>query len=181
MTNLQTAQVNTIFTAVHPDIAKRTNVGSMFISLAMLAIGFIAFFSAFQMDDSSSSISMFLMVLGTALLLMGVFRIFWKSKEMVYVPTGSATKELSCFYDSKYAGELSELLKSGKFVNDNVIKSVHSGNVRLDILLSQDSKFAAVQLFQFVPYTYDPVTPVYYFVGEQASSLAAYLQKSKQK
>ena len=171
----------TIFTAIHPDIVKRTNVGSMSISVVMLVIGFASFFSAFQLDDKSSSISMLLMVLGTALLLMGVFRIFWKSKEMVYMPTGSAAKEQSLFFDTRYAGTISELLKAGSFQTDDVIKSAHSGNIRLDVILSQDSKFAAVQLFQFVPYTYDPVTPVYYFVGEQASAFAAYLQKSKMK
>lgn len=176
----QTVQA-TIFTAMHPDIAKRTNVGSMFISLAMLVVGFAAFFSAFQLDDQSSSLSMLLMVLGTALLLMGIFRVFWKSKEMVYLPTGSATKEHSLYFDTRHAGDISELLKAGKFPVDNVIKSAHSGNVRLDVLLSQDSRFAAVQLFQFVPYTYDPVTPVYYFIGEQASALSAYLQKSRMK
>lgn len=179
MTN-QSAQA-TIFTAIHPDIAKRTNIGSMFISLAMLIVGFTAFFTAFQLDDKSSSLSMLLMVSGTALLLMGIFKVFWKSKEMVYLPTGSSTKELSFYFDTRHAGDVSELLKAGLFPVDSVIKSTHSGNVRLDVLMSQDSKFAAVQLFQFVPYTYDPVTPVYYFIGEQASALSGYLQKSKMK
>lgn len=49
------------------------------------------------MSDKSSTLSMGLMVLGTALILLGVFRLFWKSKEIVYLPTGSVAKERSLF------------------------------------------------------------------------------------
>ena len=44
------------------------------------------------------------MVLGTAFFLLGIFRLFWKSKEVVYIPTGSVTKERSVFFDLKAHG-----------------------------------------------------------------------------
>lgn len=46
-------------------------------------------------------------------------------------------------------------------------------------MLSEDRKFAAVQLFQFVPYTYNPVTSVRYFTNGEAASIAAFLTKTK--
>ena len=49
----------------------------------------------------------------------------------------------------------------------------------MDILISQDNQFAALQLFQFVPYTYTPVTPVHYFTGSQAAAVSAFLSKCK--
>ena len=49
----------------------------------------------------------------------------------------------------------------------------------MDVILSADKKFAAVQLFQFVPYTYQPITSVQYFTNEQASAVIAFLSKSK--
>ena len=54
-----------------------------------------------------------------------------------------------------------------------------SGNVRLDYILSKDHKFAAVQLFQFVPYVYEPVTQIYYYTNEVAADFARHLIKSK--
>ena len=42
----------------------------------------------------------------------------------------------------------------------------------MDVILSADKKFAAVQLFQFVPYTYQPITSVQYFTNEKASAIA---------
>ena len=101
------------------------------------------------------------MVLGTACFLLGIFRLFWKSKEVVYIPTGRITKERSVFFDLKHMGKLKEMIEKGQLSIEEGVKSEGSGNVRLDVILSQDNKFAAVQLFQFVPYTYTPVTSVH--------------------
>ena len=161
----------TIFASSHPDIAKRTSVSGLIFSCIMLLAGVIAFVSTFEMEDRSSTISMGLMVLGTAL--------FWKSKEIVYLPTGSVAKEQSIFFDLKHLDELTDMVKSGDFSMQSTAKGGTSGNLRLDVMLSEDKKFAAVQLFQFVPYTYNPVTSVRYFTNGEAASIAAFLSKTK--
>ena len=122
---------------------------------------------------------MALMVFGTGLFLLGIFRLFWKSKEVVYVPTGSIAKERSIFFDLKHMDKLTDLVNSGSFSADSKIKSEASGNIRMDVILSADNKFAAVQLFQFVPYTYQPVTAVHYFTNDVAAAVAAFLTKSQ--
>ena len=131
----------TIFASSHPDIAKRTSISGVLFSSFMLLVGILAFASTFELEDRSSTVSMALMVFGTGLFLVGIFRLFWKSKEVVYLPTGSIAKERSVFFDLK-------------------------------------QKFAAVQLFQFVPYTYQPITSVHYFTNEDASAVVAFLSKS---
>lgn len=169
----------TIFASTHPDIAKRTSVSGVLISSIMLLIGILAFASIFELDDKSSTASMALMVLGTGLFLMGIFRLFWKSKEVIYLPTKSVAKEHSVFFDLKHVDTLMNFVNSGSFSTDLKIKSEASGNIRMDVMLSADKKFAAVQLFQFVPYTYQPITPVQYFTNEEASAVVAFLSKSK--
>jgi hypothetical protein len=77
------------------------------------------------------------------------------------------------------ANALKNLVNSGSFSADSKIKSEASGNIRMDVILSADKKFAAVQLFQFIPYTYQPITSVQYFTDEQASAVIAFLTKSK--
>ena len=61
----------TLFASSHPDIAKRTSVSGLLISLAMMVAGLLIFVSIFEMHDKSSTISMALMVVGTALILLG--------------------------------------------------------------------------------------------------------------
>ena len=89
----------TIFASSHPDIAKRTSISGVLFSSFMLLVGILAFASTFELEDRSSTVSMALMVFGTGLFLVGIFRLFWKSKEVVYLPTGSIAKERSVFFD----------------------------------------------------------------------------------
>ena len=112
----------TIFASSHPDIAKRTSVSGLIFSGIMLLIGVLAFISTFEMEDRSSTLSMGLMVLGTGLFLIGIFRLFWKSKEVVYLPTGSIAKEQSVFFDLKYMDQLKEIVKLGTFSADTNLK-----------------------------------------------------------
>ena len=81
----------------------------------MLLAGILAFAATFEMEDHSSTLSMGLMVLGSGLFLVGIFRIFWKSKEVVYVPTGSITREQSLYFDLKHMDVLRAMVKSGTF------------------------------------------------------------------
>lgn len=168
-----------IFVSSHPDIAKRTSVSGLIFSGLMLLIGVLAFISTFEMEDRSSTLSMGLMVLGSGLFLVGVFRLFWKSKEVVYLPTGSIAKEQSLFFDLKYMDQLKEIVKSGTYSADTNLKGETSGNLRMDIILSEDKKFVAVQLFQFVPYTYNPITSVQYFTNGEALAIADFLSKCR--
>ena len=82
----------TLFASSHPDIVKRTSVSGLIFSVAMLLVGVFIFASIFEMSDKSSTLSMALMVLGTAFVLLGVFRLFWKSKKtlrsLVTLPVG---------------------------------------------------------------------------------------------
>lgn len=168
----------TVFASSHPDIAKRTSISGLLFSCTLLLVGVLAFVSTFELEDKSSTVSMALMVLGTGLFLVGIFRMFWKSKEVVYLPTGSKAKERSMFFDLKYLDKLTDQVNSGAF-SSKEIKSETSGNIRMDVILSDDNKFAAVQLFQFIPYTYQPVTSVRYFTNDDASGVANFLLKSK--
>lgn len=169
----------TIFASNHPDIVKRTSVSGLIFSAAMLLLGVLVFASTFEITDRSSTLSMLLMVLGTGFFLLGIFRLCWRSKEVVYMPTGSITKERSIFFDLKHMGKLKEMIEKGHLSVEDGIKSEGSGNVRMDVILSQDNKFAAVQLFQFVPYTYTPVTSIHYYTGNDATNVSAFLSKCK--
>lgn len=169
----------TLFASSHPDIAKRTSVSGLIFSVTMLLVGIFLFASVFEMSDKSSTLSMALMVLGTTLVLVGVFRLFWKSKEIVYLPTGSVAKERSVFFDLKYLGKLTDMIENGRLDGETEVRSCSSGNVRMDAMISQDNRFAAVQLYQFVPYAYTPVTSVCYFTGSDAVAVSAFLSKCK--
>ena len=170
----------TLFASSHPDIVKRTSVSGLIFSVAMLLVGVFIFASIFEMSDKSSTLSMALMVLGTAFVLLGVFRlVLGNRRKWSILPTGSVTKERSVFFDLKYLGKLTDMIENEQLNGETEIKSSGSGNVRMDVMISQDNKFAAVQLYQFVPYTYTPVTSVRYYTGSDAVAVSTFLEKCK--
>ena len=130
-----------VFSSSCPDIVKRTSISSVFTSLGMLFTGVLAIAATFSFEDKSSTTSMALMVLGTALLLVSIFRLFWKSKQVVYLPTGSSTREFSAYFDLTYLNSLQELLTSGSVPSSSHFQMVESGNIRMDVLYSSDEKF----------------------------------------
>ena len=72
-----------------------------------------------------------------------------------------------------------DMIENEQLNGETEIKSSGSGNVRMDVMISQDNKFAAVQLYQFVPYTYTPVTSVRYYTGSDAVAVSTFLEKCK--
>ena len=178
MMSIQTIQ-SSIFTSLHADVAKRINISGVILSVLFCLVGFALFALTLALEDRSSATSLGLMVLGTGLILLAVFRLSWLSTRKVYLPTGSLVKEQALFFDLKYLDDLKQLIDSGHFSSDLHLKSEASGNIRFDVMLSDDHEFAAVQLFQFVPYHYESVTPVRYYVGAEASQLALFLATSK--
>ena len=168
-----------LFSATHPDIVKRTSIFNLLQSTGLAILGIFLLFFVFTFHDQSSSLNMALMIVGTLMLLYGVFRIFWNSQELVYLPTGSKTSGGSLFFDLKNLPALTNCVEQHRFDEQSGFKSVGNGNVRMDFLLSQDKQFAAIQLFQFIPYTYTPVTSVVYLKGDDAVSASTFLTKGK--
>lgn len=175
----QTIIDTTLFSSTHPDIAKRVSISGILFSILVLLVGIFVFASVFELNDKSSVASMALLVAGTALVLFAVFRLFWYSTETVYLPTGSVARERSLFFDLRHLDTLADMVENRHFDTATGIKCCGSGNVRMDVILSQDNRFAAVQLFQFVPYSYTPITAICYFTGNDAAAVGAFLAKCK--
>ena len=50
--------------------------------------------------------------------------------------------------------------------------------VKVEAMIADDQKFAAVQISEYIPYSYEAVTPVMCYYGEEARLLASYLKVS---
>lgn len=156
--------------ASHPHITKHTSVFSLVVSSIIALVGVVVIFFALDLDQSVSTLCMSLLTVGTILLLVAVYRFFWKSKEMVYLPTGSIVREGTCYLDIEDLQPMKEKLEQGGFESLGNIRIKMSGNARLGYMISRDGKFAAAQLYRFIPYTYEPFSKVYYYKEADAAS-----------
>lgn len=164
-----------LLSAIHPNVSRHTNVFSILVSSSVALTGISCVALSLNLDESSSTVSMALLTLGTILILVALYRAFWKSAEMVYVPTGSAISEGSYYVDSADLHILQKVMEDKDF-GQSPIFFRQSGNGRMDYMVSKDGKFMAVQLFQFIPYTYEPVSEIFYYTDADAQAFWHYLE-----
>ena len=161
-----------LLSASHPHITKHTSIFSLVVSSFIALAGVAVILIALDLDQSASTLCMSLLTIGTILFLIALYRFFWKSKEMVYLPTGSSVKGGCCYLDIGHLQQIQELLERGEFESLKNIPIKMSGNARLDYMVSKDGKFAAAQLYRFIPYTYEPFSRVYYYTEADSASFA---------
>ena len=107
--------------------------------------------------------------------------LFGLMKRLVYVPTGSPVKVIRDNYNVDAIAPLQRIIESEPKGLAAAIKSFRAkkqpiGNVELDICISDDKNFVALQLLQFGDeYAYHPITEPVFFEGEQAQLVATIL------
>lgn len=165
-----------LLSAEHPHIAKHTSLQSILLSIAIALVGIVFIYFSLDHDQKSSTLSMTLLTVGAILILVSLYRFFWKSAEMVYTLTGSVVSMGSYYSDTDVLPLLQQLIENKNFDQAARVTFKSSGNGRLDYMISKDGKFAAVQLFRFVPYTYEPVSEIFYYTDADAKAFQNYLE-----
>lgn len=107
--------------------------------------------------------------------------LFGLKKRLVYVPTASPIKVIRDNYHADAIGQLKRIIESEPNGLAAAVKAFRAekqaiGNVELDICISADKNFVALQLLQFGDqYSYHPITEPAFFEGEQAQQVAQIL------
>jgi hypothetical protein len=165
-----------LFESTHQDVIKRINTPGMILSILLILAGIVILISSSQIGRVSAAITLTLMILGCGLLLFGIYWIIFKSKTLVFGPTGSKVIKNSVSFDIHELIKLERIIKSGSFSLE-LIPTNEKGSVRLDYMISEDGQFVAVQLFQFSTYKYTADIPITYFRGDKAEEAFAFLKQ----
>lgn len=165
-----------LFESSHQDVIKRIDSKSMFLFVLILLVGVFLLILDSQIGKVSSEIKLTLMLLSVGLIILGIYLIVSKSTLMVFEPTGSKILKKSVSFHINQLVKLEKMIKNGTFVPEN-IPADEKGSVRIDYLISEDSQFVAMQVFQFSNYKYIADTPVFYFREDQAKQAAAFLNQ----
>ena len=166
----QTTSVEeTLLSAAHPQLEKHISVKQIIVSSCIALSGVIGIILSFVVDKS---LSMAFLSIGIILMLFALYRLFTKSKEVIYKPTGSKISSGSLYMDTVELQNLKQMMVKNEFSSSSRLAFKEGGNGRLDYQMSKDGRFVAIQLLQFVPYTYEAVTGVYYYTDDDALVVA---------
>lgn len=169
----QTAQVaETLFSATHPQLEKHISVKQILVSAFIALFGALGIVLSIVLDQSHSTLCMVFLTLGVILMLFALYRLFTKSKETVYKPTGSEVRSDTLYMDSVELQSLKQMMVKNEFSSSASLAFKEGGSGRMDYMASKDGRFVAIQLFQFVPYTYEPVTGFYYYADDEAVAVS---------
>lgn len=150
-------------------LGKTINIKALVVALVMIAAG-VAAFLLIGGDRFSASVEMLILLVGAALIVLGVVHAARKYKKVVFLPTHADVAVAQFSMDAMSKKRVIESLEKGALDADCVVLR-HGGSLRLDIFRSADGSFNAVQIFEFVPYTYSPVTEVFYLDNRNADEL----------
>ena len=169
----QTTHVEeTLFSATHPQLDKHVSVKQMTISSLIALGGAVSIVFSSLVDKAESTLYMTLLSVGIVLVLFAIYRFFTKSHETVYKPTGSIVRSDTVYMATAELQKFQRMMEKNDFSSSSRLAYKDGGNGRLDYLASKDGRFVAVQLFQFVPYTYEAVTGVFYYADDDAAAVA---------
>ena len=163
---------DTLFSAAHPLLYKHVSVFKILLASLIALGGVAALVFSSVWGKSNDTLSMISLTVGIILLVVAFYRFFWQSYEIVYRPTGSVISSGSLYMDSVELQHIRQMVEKSDFSGLSSITWKEGGNGRLDYLQSKDGRFVAVQLFQFVPYAYEPVSERYYYTDDMAIALS---------
>lgn len=152
--------------------------------ISMAAIGFILLavfctLGAFSVTDPNSSLSTFLLTAAVFMLFGGIIKFCMGRNCYFFKPTGSRVKQMTLFFDNKECQNLRDCMETKKFEGLKQLKRQINSGVKVDVMVAADNRFVAVQLSEYVPYTYEAISPVMCYYDEDARLLAEFLKNSR--
>lgn len=163
-------------TAEH--ITERPCIKKVSVSILAIIAG-VALITTTQVsiEDSASSTYMAMMTLGVILTLVYIIKLFWSSKEIVYVPTKSPIKNYSVYFKTGDIDSLMSAIQSGNIEKLNHSIDANKAGLRMDVVVSKDQNFAACQLYRYIPHNYQPASIVYNIPNEHLNQFCPFVQR----
>jgi hypothetical protein len=105
---------------------------------------------------------------------------FLKTKRFVLKENGSEVKKETIYFNKNQLSGLMNALSAQSFSGVKPIEIVSAqGGCYMDVATTDDRQFAAVQLYEYVPFAFYPVNDMYQLRGKQAEDFLAYLDKCR--
>lgn len=147
-------------------IEKKTNILSLILAIAILAIGVALFFFSGSFDNNILSST--IIFIGVIAIAFSLYIFIAKTKINVYTKTGSLIVKKNIFFDTSDFYALKSALENNDFQPIKKAKKIDEGNIQIYALYSKDNKFAAVQLLKYEPFDFIPQTNIIVMENEKA-------------
>lgn len=156
------------------EIKSVKNNGMIIVSVILIIAGIAAMVYGFA-QQGSSAMNIALLTAGIVLLILGVVLAATKSKKVIYETTGSPAKVRTYYFNRSDLEHMRTLLEHSGFSLAKPIAFCPGGNVKMDVIVSGDNRFAAAQIFEYVPFEYHAATRPHAYNDVQAGDFISFL------
>jgi hypothetical protein len=132
------------------------NKKAVALAVVLLLVAVVAFVMAGKMSGLAYIGTV---LLGFVFVIVALIK-FIGCREYIYNPTHSRLSKETIFFDISNSTQIRNILESGEYKKlvDHKTDLKTGGGARLDAIITEDGKYAAYQLYVYVPYSYEPVT-----------------------
>lgn len=146
------------------------------IALSVFVLGGICAWAGFSIEDPNSSMSTFLFTAAVCMVIGSIVKLCLGRESYLFKPTGSRLQKATVYFDNKESQPLQYCIEEKRFEDLKRMKRQVNTGVKLEAMIASDGKFAAVQLSEYVPYTYEAISPVICFYDTEAENFSKHLQ-----
>ena len=148
---------------IQPEIAYKLNSRILFFDGIFSLIAIIAFIFSLN-------------ILGISLIIVGTIIFLAKAKQETYLPTNSVIKKYSIFFDKQDMAALEKIINGNLTDETKYIKPNDSGTCKVEVTVSRDKEYIAIQLYRFVPYFYEKAADQIFHTGTKAKEIGNYFE-----
>lgn len=147
------------------------------VAISLIAVAIILAVIGMQSEDPNASWPSFLFTISVMLFLGGVVKLCVSRSCWMFKPTNSRLKEMTLYFDVHESDALQACIEMKRFEDFKQMKRKKDSGVRVEAMISGDQRFAAVQIAEYVPYSYEAVTPVICYYGDDAKSFVNHFKE----
>lgn len=163
--------------ATNREVVKQNKISVAAIGFAVVGILMAVWGMAYE--DKNSPISTALITFAVVFFITGVVKLCMGRNCYMFRPSGSKVKSVTLFFDTKESRALQHCVESKRFDDLKRLKREVNAGVKLEAMVAGDGKFAAVQIQEYVPYTYEAICPVVCYYGDDAECFTSFIKSTR--
>lgn len=155
-------------------VVKQNSFSLLAIMIMIVAVG-LAIAGAGS-EDPNASWPSFLFVASAFLFLGGLVKLCVHRSCYLFKPTNSKLKERVLFFATHESEVIQDCIEGKVFERLEHVKREKDSGVRVQAMVTDDQNFVAVQISEYIPYTYEATSPVVCYYGEEAKNFIRYFK-----
>lgn len=152
------------------EFIQKTNLMYVIGGILLVLLGVVGIYVSGAYCASNGTMQMLVMVLGVCVIVAG-FVMIWKRNYNVYAPTDSKIQKKSIYLSEQEARKIADVLRRGSAYDTLSFAPATTNQYRFDIMGTVDRQYAQVQVLHYVPFNYEPFTPVYLMTEADATAI----------